>query len=335
MPPMKRVIFPAIILFAILVVAIGGYFWWIRASAPVSGDLKEVSVVIPRGRSAGEIGQILYDEGLVKNPLAFKFYIQLTGNSGNLQAGEFLLSPSYNLAEILEALTGPPAQIWVTIPEGLRREQVVERLVEGLELEPPESTSFRIAFLTASKGLEGYLFPDTYLFAKDAPASAVVSKMNNTFETQYASAEANTSLSENEVIVLASIIERETKTDEERPIVAGILIKRMENDWPLQADAAVQYAVANELCGEGGTGCGNWWPTLTIENLQMDSPYNTYKFGGLPPHPIANPGLSSIKAAMKPEDSAYWYYIHDSEGNIHFAKTLEEHNLNIGKYLGK
>jgi UPF0755 protein len=136
----------------------------------------------------------------------------------------------------------------------------------------------------------------------------------------------NSNLTFSEAIVMASILERETKTDAERPIVAGILLNRIEDGMPLQVDASVQYAVGTSK---------NWWPILTLEDLKINSSYNTYKFRGLPPGPIASPGLSSIEAVMNPEKSDFWYYIHDSDGKIHYAKTLAEHNANIAKYLGK
>jgi UPF0755 protein len=129
-----------------------------------------------------------------------------------------------------------------------------------------------------------------------------------------------------EAVTLASIIERETKTDAERPIVAGILINRLNAGMPLQVDAAVQYAIGTSK---------DWWPILGLTDLKINSPFNTYKFAGLPPAPIANPGLSSLKAAFAPTATSYWYYIHDSTGQIHYAKTLAEHNANIAKFLGR
>ncbi|MEJ2347990.1 MAG: endolytic transglycosylase MltG, partial [Patescibacteria group bacterium] len=137
----------------------------------------------------------------------------------------------------------------------------------------------------------------------------------------------------NQIITLASLLERETITNEERPVVAGILWKRVEAGWPLQVDAAVQYAIATADC-QGKIEC-EWWPILTKEDLAINSSYNTYKYPGLPPAPIASPGLSSIKAAIFPEDSPYWFYLHDADGEIHYAETLEEHNANVSRYLGK
>ncbi|MBU0569962.1 endolytic transglycosylase MltG, partial [Patescibacteria group bacterium] len=137
-----------------------------------------------------------------------------------------------------------------------------------------------------------------------------------------------------QIITLASLLERETITDAERPIVAGIIYKRLKNDWPLQIDASVQYAVSSAKCKVQSVKC-DWWPILTLNDLEeTNSPYNTYKFTGLPPAPIASPGISSIRAAISPEESSYWYYIH-ADGQIYYAKTLAEHNQNVRVYLNK
>jgi UPF0755 protein len=136
------------------------------------------------------------------------------------------------------------------------------------------------------------------------------------------------------IVTLASIIERETKKDEERGVVAGILLNRLEIGMGLQADATVQYAIATINCQGVTTDC-DWWPQLSKENLTVNSPFNTYRFRGLPPAPIANPGMSSLKAAINPQATDYLYYLHDPEGIIHYAVTLAEHNENVRKYLGK
>lgn len=137
-----------------------------------------------------------------------------------------------------------------------------------------------------------------------------------------------------EVLILASIVEREVKFNNDRPIVAGILLKRLEKNWPLQADATVQYAIASAKCKGKSAKCGNWWPkNLTREDLKIKSPYNTYLYPGLPPGPICNPGLAAIEAVLNPVGSEYWFYLSDEEGKMHYAKTAEEHEENISKYL--
>jgi UPF0755 protein len=175
--------------------------------------------------------------------------------------------------------------------------------------------------------IEGYLFPDTYLFPLDVSATAVVAKMTDTFTSKTLGlSPQGPNLTYAETVTLASILERETKTDAERPIVAGILVNRLNARMPLQVDASVQYAIGTPK---------DWWPILALTDLKINSPYNTYKFAGLPPAPIANPGLSSLKAAFAPTANDYWYYIHDSSGQIHYAKTLSEHSANVAKFLGR
>ena len=294
----------------------GVYIWWTRNSLALSSNSSLKDFVITKGSSASLIGNNLYRKGFIKSPFAFKIYLQLKGQSKGIQAGEYSLSPSFSLIQIVSELLKGPTEIWVTIPEGLRREEIASKF----SISFGKDSGFEQKFLQESASFEGYLFPDTYLFPKTASPAMVVAKMRDTFEEKVGAKTLK------EVVIVASIIERETRSDEERPIVAGILYKRLKAKWPLQIDATVQYAVANS---------SNWWEPLTREDLEINSPYNTYKFTGLPPTPIANPGLSSIKAALYPEESAYWFYLHDAKGNIHFAKTIEEHHKNVREFLGK
>lgn len=317
---MKKLLFlPLVATFLLAAAAV----WFYISAQPVSGNKSFSLVVINKGASASQIGNKLESSGFIKSALAFKIYIRFTGQSGKLQSGQFKLSPSFSLFQTVDALFNGPVEVWVTIPEGLRREEIAARFATALG----KDTVFANEFLQMSKGKEGYLFPDTYLFPLDASASAIVKKMTDIFGTKTSSLiPQGSKLTFAQVVTLASIIERETKTDAERLIVAGILINRLEARMPLQVDASVQYAVGTSK---------NWWPILSLADLQINSPYNTYKYQGLPPAPIANPGLSSLKAAFAPTASDYWYYIHDSTGLIHYAKTLAEHNANVAKYLGE
>jgi UPF0755 protein len=309
-------------LLAILAVVIGG-FWFYRNSLPVSNDKTFNYFVINKGSGASFVGNKLESAGLIKSALAFKLYLQFTGQSSKLMPGEFRLTPSYSLFQTVSTLFKGPVEIWVTIPEGLRREEIAGKFATSLD----KDSAFVNEFLQASKGQEGYLFPDTYLFPKDASASAIVKRMTTTFSSKTSGFEPKgSSLSFSETVTVASLLERETKTDEERPTVAGIIMNRLDAGMPLQIDASVQYAVGTSK---------NWWPILTLEDLKINSPYNSYKFATLPPGPIASPGLSSLKAAFSPLENDYWYYIHDESGQIHYAKTLQEHNANVAKYLGK
>jgi UPF0755 protein len=315
----KKIFFP-FLLIALFVVTFG--IWFTKASGPVGGDKTEQRFVIEKGSGASYIGTKLQSQGLIKNSLAFKIYVSVTGKAAKIYAGEYSLAPNFNLFQMVDTLTKGPSEIWVTIPEGLRREEIALRFAQAFS-----NPTFVAGFLITSDGQEGYLFPDTYLFPKTASGSAVAQRMRAVFD-QKVDFQVST-----ETVILASILERETITQEERPIVAGILLKRLAAGWPLQTDATIQYAKASAECIVPTAAC-DWWPRpLTVDDLAINSSYNTYTNPGLPPTPISNPGLSSIKAVVNSQDSPYWYYLHDSKGVIHYAAILEEHNANVQKYL--
>ncbi len=312
-----------LLLLVLSLLFVGSISWFYQNIKPVSNNKNFSNFIISKGQSAGSVANKLQSSGFIRNALVFRIYIRLTGQSNKIQTGEFRLSPSFSLFQVIDTLSKGPIEIWVTIPEGLRREEIANKFATNLD----KDQAFVDEFLLASKSQEGYLFPDTYLFPKDSSASAIVKKLTTTFDIKIASiSPIGTTLSPKELLILASILERETKTDEERPIVAGILMNRLNIGMPLQVDATVQYAVGTAK---------NWWPILSRDDLGINSKYNTYKFPGLPPTPIANPGISSIMAVYHPTANDYWYYIHDTSGQIHYAKTLDEHNANIRKYLGK
>lgn len=312
---MKK-IFLALFFVSLISVSVA-LFWFYDNAKAVNNDRVFQNFIIEKGASATQIGSSLQKEGLIKNKLAFKIYLRGIGLSSSLQKGEFRLSPSMNLFEIVEALQKGPIEVWTTIPEGLRHEEIAQKFAQSLN----KDNDFVTEFISLSKPKEGYLFPDTYLFPKEVSAKAIIDKMVANFEEKT----SDLNLTYNQVI-LSSMLERETKTDEERPIVAGIILNRLNAGWPLQIDATNQYAIGTSK---------NWWPILTLNDLEIDSKYNTYKNTGYPITPIANAGISSLRASANPEASDYFFYIHDPSGQIHYAKTLSEHNANIRKYLGK
>lgn len=335
---MKKAVLPLIFLSILILLSGGGFVWWKVNSAPVSNDKTSVRFVIPNGKSASQVSQKLFNEGLIKSSLAFKLYVQLKGKSKNIQPGIFNLSKNQSVLEIAERLTKTPDELTVKIIEGKRREEIVEILLAGLEIADSEKASFRSEFLRESKGKEGYLFPDTYNFFPGTSAAKVVLRLTQSFDQKISDLKTNKEtqkLSLNQIVTLASIIERETRNNEERPVVAGIMLNRIKIGMPLQVDAAVQYAVATARCPQSSARCNNWWPILTRDDMTIDSPYNTYKYPGFPPGPIAGSGKSSLSAAFNPEVTDYLYYIHSPDGKIHYAKTLAEHNENVRKYLGK
>ena len=317
-----------------LVIAVGLlFFWWKQTISPVDPMNKESYIfVVPKGMGSGDIAKKLKKADLIKNVFAFEIIIAKQGVSNKLQAGDFRLSPSMNLFEITETLIHGTMDVWITIPEGLRREQVAVKIADAFSEYNADFDADE--FLKQTVNLEGYLFPDTYLIPKDASPSAVVRTLANTFEIKYQSLNPKSNFNKKELTTLASLIEREAKYEKDRALISGILIKRLENDWPLQIDASVQYAKASITNHQSPITNINWWPIVNSGDLQnIESPYNTYKNKGLPLAPICNPGLASLQAAANPKESKYWFYLSDDSGKTYYAETIEEHERNIEKYL--
>ncbi len=285
--------------FSLLALVVAGIYGGVL-TLPVStrGSIQEFEV--KKGESVKSVAKSLHEAGLVRSPLYFRYIVRR--QKLVIQAGIYQISPSLTPKILAKTLTkGLTVDKKITIPEGYRLEQIAE--LTGLDLVSPE----------------GRLFPDTYFVKEDITAQELVDLMQSNFAKKVGDIDQKT-------LILASLVERETKGAEEKPIVAGILLKRLAAGWPLELDATVQYFLGKS---------GNWWPTTTLLDRKLPSPYNTYLHSGLPPSPIGNPGLDSIRVATNPADSPYWFYLHDKTGTIHYAKTLAEHNANIAKYIIK
>lgn len=297
-------------IFFIFAIIFFGIFIFQGIYLPKDLEGKEQLFSINKGEDIFTIGDNLTKSGLIKEKYSFILYSFLSGKHKKLKAGKYFLSPKMSVKSIVDKIfAGDIAKKRVTIPEGFTVKQIEELL--GLDL-PGEN-------------LEGFLFPDTYDFYIDIKGEEVVKIMKKNFEQKL-----NQELKEEierqgktifEIITMASLIEKEVKTKEDKEIVSGILWKRLSVNMPLQVDATINY-----ITGKKTT-------RISIEETKIDSPYNTYLNTGLPPGPIANPGLESIKAALYPKSSDYWYYLSTPDGKTIFSKTLQEHNLAKAKYL--
>lgn len=309
-------------LIVLITLAIGGLgAWWINGTAPANpSDTTEKSFSITKGAGVRQVANELKDQGLIKDPVIFFLMLRQQGLDGKIQAGEFLLSPSMNAGEIAAALQMATNDVRVTIPEGKRAEEVADILQQYL---PNYDESWRAQLIAQ----EGYLFPDTYSFPKDADIDMVITAMTENFEEKYASIPPgrNSNLPRTDIVKLASMVEREAKNDEDRPIVAAVMLNRIDAGMSLDIDATVQYAIGTSA---------KWWPTLTdsARNIAPGSPYNTYTNPGLPPTPISNPGLAVLEAVINAPDTEYVFYITDQNGINRYGRTLEEHNANIERY---
>jgi UPF0755 protein len=313
----KRLVWLLVIV--IIIFSIARSFWTSQLSQ-VSSDQTPKDFVIAKGESFSSVITRLDKEKLIKSPLFFNIYGRLSGSIDKIQAGSFPLSPSMNAQEILKEITGQPEDLWVTLIEGWRIEEMADRLNKELGINNEE-------FIKMAK--EGYMFPDTYLFPKDYTTGQIAQKLMDTFEERYDEALRskirNQGLTEDEGVILASIVEREARSNQARTEIASILLKRLNIGMGLNADATLQYILGYQEDEK------SWWTKyLTNEDKKIDSSYNTYLYKGLPPKPIANPSLSSLQAVANADpNTSYLYYYHDPEGNSYYAKTLEEHSANV------
>ncbi len=300
---------------------------------PVSKSSKspQVSFVITPGQPLVQIASNLEKQHLIKNAFAFRLLVAQMRISQNIQFGDFSLAANMSAKEIATTLTHGAIDVWVTIPEGLRVEEQAARIEQKLKFGSNTDYQFdKKQYIQLAK--EGYMFPDTYLIPKDATAQGVVNRLSDTFSQKVSQSllakGREHGLSPEDIVVLASLLEKEAKTSTEKPIIAGILLNRINAGLPLQVDATVSYAKGYDSAQN------TWWSQVTTDEYQdIKSPYNTYLHLGLPPGPIASPGLDSITAAANPAQTDYYYYLHDSSGKIHYAKTSQEHQQNIQKYL--
>lgn len=292
---------------------------------PVSPNRQLQTFVVNQGDGVVSISTRLEKNKLIKNKYVFITYSYIYGLNSQLKAGGFRLSPSFSTPEIIKKLSeGGSQDFWLKIKEGSRIEEIATLFPKESDIDPK-------IFIQKTKDKEGYIFPDSYLIPQDYDVDQVLNIINKNFSQKLAEAKNNITLSEftdKQTIILASLLEREGKSLKSKQDIAGILINRLKIGMPLQLDATVQYAQDSQLPHPT-----EYWQSISKSDLSINSPFNTYKNQGLPPSPICNPGFNSLYAAYHPIDSDYLFYITGNDGNMHYARTLEEHNRNIQKYL--
>jgi UPF0755 protein len=344
------------ILLAVVMVAIG--IWQITETPgsvvkeepptvlPTSTPGESIIITIQEGESAQEVGDELEDEGVISSGLLFRVLVALEGYEDKLVAGDYEFEKRMPTLEVIERIRrGQTAPLVVTIREGVRAEEIAEIMEEKNVVSAEDFLEaikiwYEFSFLYTKPywaNLEGYLFPDTYFFNRNMTAEEVVLQILENFDQRLDSElrdeAAVAGLSVHTVLTLASIVEREAQVPEERPIIAGVFLKRLRRGMPLEADPTVQYALGNDPASVAKY--GYWKEELTQADLEVDSPYNTYRNTGLPRGPICNPGLDSIRAVIRPEETDYLYFVARADGSHVFAETFEEHLRNIEQYGGR
>lgn len=338
-----------ILIITVGVVAGGSYFYLKSAMEPVSPNSnKEKQVEIPIGSSASSIGKILEENGIIKDERVFKYYVKLKNETG-FMAGSYILKPSMTIQEIIDNLKIGKIQEEVvfkmTIPEGKQLEQIADIIaektnrnakevfkqlnekafIEKLMAKYPDILTEEILSKNIKYPLEGYLFPATYSFYKEDPSidEIVTSMLDKTAAVlkEYEAEREESEMTPHQLLTMASLIEEEATEKVDRDQISSVFYNRIEIGMPLQTDPTVLYAQ------------GEHKSKVVYKDLEIDSPYNTYKYPGLTPGPIANAGVSSIEAALRPAESDFLYFLATSTGEVLFSKTLDEHNQKKAKHI--
>lgn len=322
-------------LFLILLLAGSGCWYYInRQMQPFRPGAPAVELEIPAGASTAAIAAILVDHGLIADSYTFRLAAALSGLDRQLKSGHYTISPGLSLPEILQLLVeGQVQELEFTVPEGYTLKQIEallqqKGLVQADEFRQAAADEYDFEFLTGlepgAERLEGFLYPDTYRVTPETTPRQIIMMMLERFDQVYQEVYAENDISQKyntrEMVTLASIIEREARLDEERPLVASVFINRLNRGMRLESCATVEYLLPEIK------------PVLTLEDLKIDSPYNTYRVEGLPPGPIANPGKESLLAAFNPAQSDYLYFVAKPDGSHHFSRTLSEHNQAASRY---
>ncbi len=303
------------------------------AFVPLGKTQDKVLFVIPKGSTVKNVCLKLEKNGLIRSGKVLLWYLRHKGVDGPVKAGEYRLSPSQSAWEIFREITEGKRQVLhrITIAEGLNLKQVAGIVQKKLGIDKKVflKLCYNIEFIRSlgiekAKSLEGYLFPETYFFTKNVSAENVITSMvkrfNSLIKPEYLSRARELGFSFHEVLTLASIIEKETATPSERPLISKVYHERLKRRMRLQCDPTVIYGL-EEFDGN-----------LTRKDLKTASPYNTYIIKGLPPGPIANPGIDSIKAALYPAKKKALYFVSKNNGTHYFSYTLKEHNRAVRKY---
>lgn len=336
---MKKKILVILVLF-VVIFASGGIYFKSRSGAYDVNEEKKVVVNIPSGSGTDSIADILSDAKLIKNKLVFKINVKMSGKASQFKAGEYQFDQSYTNGEIIDDIaagkiyhSGPK----VTVKEGATSIEIIDELVkknlgtkENYEklINNPDEFRDKYEFLKDKniKSLEGFLYPSTYFCTEGESEREVISRMLNKFDEMYKykikpEMDKHKDLNFYDVMKMASIIEKEAVVDKDRSLISSVFYNRLAKDMPLQSDATIQYAFKERK------------KVVTYEDLKIESPYNSYKYKGLPPTPIANPSWKSIEAAINPAKTDYLYFVAKTDGGENnYAKTYEEHLKNEKRY---
>lgn len=331
---MKRFLQVVLIL---LILIVGGASYAAYEFTSDTAITADTAVTIDEGSSSSAIGYKLEEAGLVKDATVFKYYARVKEVDQQFQAGEYVFpAGTWSLGKVCDVLiagTGSGDDVQVTIIEGLKAEEIFQTLadagfgsVENYMVYAENGDFSEYPYIPAQSDvaapgnrLNGFLFPDTYMISKDATETEIIDKLLAQFDYVWTSNGLDVAAEESdysvyELVTMASVVEMESRVDDERPVIAGVFYKRLDNGIPLESCATVQFLLEEKRS------------ILLFSDLEIDSPYNTYMYAGLPAAPICSPGLASLQAAVAPAETDYWYFRARTDGSNRFSETLEEHN---------
>lgn len=325
-----------LLILVLVIVAVGAatFYLWRGVALPYRGFEGEQFVEVPTGASVASIGQALTAAGVVRDEWSFTLAARIARAESRLQAGEYRFDAAASASEVVDRIARGDVYVRsITFPEGRTAAEMAAIFAErgfgdAADFAAAARSADRVAsFDAAAPDLEGYLFPSTYLLPRRASAATLVDQMVRSFEKAFdadlRAAATAVDFTVREAVIMASLIEEEAQVADERPIISAVYHNRLRIGMGLQCDATVIYAMQR---------AGTWNGNITRADLAMDSPYNTYRYRGLPPGPIANPGRASLEAAVKPAVVPYLYYVSRNDGSHAFATTLEEHNRNVHEF---
>lgn len=323
---------------AVILAVLAGIFIANQLSPYDKNNNKDIIVDIPSGSTVGTISNILYENELIKNKTLFKLVVKLSDKAPQIKAGKYLLNQTYSNSKIVDLLASGKiyqAGTKITIPEGSTSREIIDVLQKNglgkkenyeMLIQKPSEFYDKFEFLKEDDivSLEGFLYPDTYFIDEKSSEKEVLSTMLGRFNSLYSdelkSKQRELNMTLQQVINLASIVEKEAVKDTDRPTIASVFYNRLDIAMPLQSDATIQYIFEERK------------KIVTYADLEIDSPYNSYKNKGLPPTPISNPGIKSIEATLHPEDTEYLYFVAKMDGGNNYSKTYDQHLKFVKEY---
>jgi len=338
---LKRNKWKVIALTSVILIGFIGIFIFTQIGPNNKNNKKDIIVDIPLGSTVSKISDILYENNLIKNKTLFKVVSKVSKKAPDIKAGKYLINQTYSNNDIINLLaSGKIYQdgIKITIQEGSTSKEIIDTLVskklgnkEDYEelIQNPKEFYDKFSYLKEDDitSLEGFLYPETYYFDENASEKEILSKMLSTFNKIYSDKlrekQKELNMTIQQVVNLASIVEKEAVLDEDRPIIASVFYNRLERDMPLQSDATIQYIFKERK------------KIVTYNDLKIDSPYNSYRNKGLPPTPIANPGVKSIEATLYPDDTKYIYFVAKINGGNNYSIEYKDHLKNVKEYKDK